>query len=135
MQNRQVRRVLVLLVLLGYTGLILWVTIGPAPWAVHGYQLSGGILNPSTWLNPDTWSSGYMWEWGINLLLFLPFGALFAALLPKRRWGFTILISALFGLVIEITQISSVDRVSDPRDLVLNTLGATVGVVLVRLAK
>ena len=110
-------------VAVAYAALLLWVTVGPAPWRTSGHQLVGGILNPESWTDSVTWTTGYLAEMAFNVALFLPVGILAALLLPRRRWPLALVAGFACTAVIEIAQVPLTDRVSDPRDLVMNTGG------------
>ncbi|KRE21805.1 VanZ family protein [Agromyces sp. Soil535] len=122
-------------VALAYTAVVLWVTVGPAPWRTTGNQLVGGILNPDAWTAPVTWTTGYLSEMAFNVALFIPVGLLAALLIPRRRWPLALLAGFAFTTLIELVQVPEPDRISDPRDLVMNTSGAVLGVVLVLAAR
>ncbi|MFF2371756.1 VanZ family protein [Agromyces sp. NPDC058110] len=114
---------------------LLWLTIGPAPWRTSGHEFEGGILNPDAWTSPMTWSTGYFSEIAFNVAMFVPVGVLAALLLHRRRWPLALVIGFALTTFIELVQLVLPDRVSDPRDLVLNTLGTSLGVVLVMAAR
>ncbi len=114
-----------------YAAVVLWVTIGPAPWRTSGHQLNGGILNPESWTTTATWTTGYLSEMALNVAMFVPVGLLAALLIPRRRWPLALLAGVAFTTVIELVQAAELDRISDPRDLVMNTSGAIFGVLLV----
>jgi glycopeptide antibiotics resistance protein len=68
-----------------------------------------------------------------NILAFIPMGAMLeTAELPKLRGRSTVVALALFSLVLELGQYLSGRRYADIDDLILNTLGAAIGVVLAR---
>lgn len=123
------------LVAAAYAAVVLWATIGPAPWRTAGNQVDGGILNPDAWTAPVTWTTGYFSEIALNVAIFVPIGVIAALLLPRRRWPLALLIGFGFTAVIELVQLPELDRISDPRDLVMNTSGAMLGVLLVLLAR
>ena len=123
------------LVAAAYAAVVLWVTVGPAPWSTATHQIEGGILNPAAWTSPVTWTTGYLAEMVFNIALFVPVGMLAALLIPRRRWAFALVTGFAFTTVIELVQLFASDRISDPRDLVMNTAGAVVGVFLVLLAR
>jgi len=114
-------------VAIAYLGIVLWLTLGPAPWA--GPDIAEGpwgVLNPTTWFSPITWTSGSSVEFTLNVMMFVPVGVLAAVLLRGRA---RIVLPVLFTVLIEIAQIFLPERVSDPRDLVANSIGAVVGLV------
>ena len=115
-------------VALAYAAVVLWVTVGPAPWRTSGHQLEGGILNPDAWTAQVTWTTGYLSEMAFNVALFVPVGLLAALLIPRRRWPLALVAGFAFTTLIELVQVPELDRVSDPRDLVMNTSGAVLGV-------
>ncbi|WP_165877484.1 VanZ family protein [Agromyces fucosus] len=123
------------LVAAAYAAAVLWATIGPAPWRTAGHQLEGGILNPDAWTAPVTWTTGYLSEIAFNVAIFLPVGVLAALLIPRRRWVLAMLAGFAFTVVIELVQVPEPTRISDPRDLVMNTAGAVLGVLVVVLAR
>lgn len=123
------------LVAAAYAAAVLWATIGPAPWRTVGHQLDGGILNPVAWTAPVTWTTGYLSEIAFNVAIFLPVGVLAALLIPRRGWALAMLAGFGFTVVIELVQVPEPTRISDPRDLVMNTTGAVLGVLIVVLAR
>jgi hypothetical protein len=122
-------------VALCYAAVVLWVTVGPAPWRTSGNQLEGGILNPDAWTAPVTWTTGYLSEMAFNVAMFVPVGMLAALIIPRRRWPLALVAGVVFTAVIELVQVPEPTRISDPRDLVMNTGGAVLGVVLVLTAR
>ena len=72
-------------------------------------------------------------EFTANILLFVPFGALLSLLLPRVRWWYGILAAALFSSTAELLQTLASDRTSTIQDVLANTLGATLGIVVVAL--
>jgi len=123
------------LVAAAYAAVVLWATIGPAPWSTSGNQVDGGILNPSAWTAPVTWTTGYFSEIALNVAIFVPVGVIAALLLPRQRWPLALLIGFGFTAFIELVQLPELDRISDPRDLVTNTAGAVLGALLVLVAR
>ena len=122
-------------VALAYAAVVLWVTVGPAPWRTSGNQIEGGILNPDAWTAPVTWTTGYLSEMAFNVALFVPVGLLAALLIARRWWPLALLAGLGFTTLIELVQVPEPDRISDPRDLVMNTGGAVLGVLLVLVAR
>ncbi|GAA1759285.1 VanZ family protein [Agromyces humatus] len=123
------------LVAAAYAAVVLWVTVGPAPWRTATHQIEAGILNPGAWTSPITWTTGYLSEMVFNIAIFVPVGVLAALLIRRRRWPLALLAGLAFTTIIELSQLLAPDRVSDPRDLVMNTAGSVVGVFLVLVAR
>jgi glycopeptide antibiotics resistance protein len=116
-----------------YMVVILFATLAPIPWAaLNNNQLPLGVLDPDAWLTASTWTVGSPIEAAVNLLMFVPIGV-FAALVLRGGWRW--IGPALLSAGIEIAQIVHPDRISDPRDLVINTSGALLGVLAVSLAR
>lgn len=72
-------------------------------------------------------------EFVANVALFAPFGLLGIWWLGPQRWWAVALAGAATTVSIETVQRWIPGRVSDPRDLVANTLGTVLGIVCGRL--
>ena len=68
----------------------------------------------------------------LNVLLFVPAGALLVALTPCRWWGATA-VAALASGAVELAQARWLDRIGEGSDVVANTLGVAIGAVAVTL--
>ena len=123
------------LIAAAYAAVVLWATIGPAPWRTNGIKLEGGILNADAWAAPVTWTTGLLSEMAFNVAIFIPVGVLAALLIARRWWPLAFVAGSAFSLVIELVQVVEPDRISDPRDLVMNTAGAAFGVLIVLAAR
>lgn len=66
-----------------------------------------------------------------NVVLFVPFGVLLPLLLARRRWWAVVPVAALASGLIETVQLFLPTRVASVQDVVLNTLGAAVGLAVV----
>lgn len=115
--------------LFAYAGLVLWATLGSVPRAGLGNQSPNGVLDWRLWLEPSTWTTGLESELMLNVLMFVPLGALIAFALRGVSFVVPVMMAAGFSLAIELAQIPMSDRISDPRDLVANTVGALIGVI------
>ncbi|MCK8609357.1 VanZ family protein [Agromyces sp. C10] len=115
--------------LFAYAGLVLWATLGSVPRAGLGNQSPNGVLDWRLWLEPSTWTTGLETELMLNVLMFVPLGALLAFALRGVSFMVPVVMAAGFSLAIELAQIPLADRISDPRDLLANTVGALIGVV------
>jgi VanZ family protein len=70
-------------------------------------------------------------DFAVGMLLFVPLGILLVLLVGRRRWLFVIVVGVLASCWIELAQgIWLGDRLSDSRDVVANTVGITLGVVV-----
>ncbi|WP_323960951.1 VanZ family protein [Arthrobacter sp. JZ12] len=80
----------------------------------------------SSWFDYSTIESG------ANVLLFIPFGFLVAALLPLQRAWLALPIGIIASMCIEVGQeVFRPERVATPRDVLANALGAVIGTVAV----
>ncbi|MFD4959663.1 VanZ family protein [Microbacterium sp. NPDC058389] len=66
-----------------------------------------------------------------NVLLFIPVGFLFALMVPLRWWPVALLLGPALSVGIELIQRYLLDaRVSTVDDVIANSIGATIGVLL-----
>ena len=114
----------------GYLALVAWATLGSVSWHAIGYQADYGVLTPSIWFDSSTWTTGSIFEFGANIALFVPVGLLFAMIAGPRRWLGALIAALALTIAIELAQIPMPDRISDPRDLLANSAGAVIGMVL-----
>ncbi|GAB3617915.1 hypothetical protein GCM10027416_24720 [Okibacterium endophyticum] len=113
-----------------YTLFIAALTCGPQPVDDTRGSMLRTVLD---WLagSPITsWLTYSLIEFVANIAMFVPFGVLAAALAGQRRWWVAFAAGCACTLIIETVQLALPDRVSDPRDLVANSLGTLVGVAL-----
>lgn len=85
----------------------------------------------------SVWNAETLWGIVFQLLLFLPIGALGVVLTTRggRTVGSiirSIAVAAVFAAAIELCQVLILSRTSDVTDVLVRTLGATVGAVLAR---
>ena len=71
----------------------------------------------------------------LNVLLFVPLGAAVAVLLPRRGWPVAIVIPLVLSAAVEFAQGSIPGRVTDPGDVLWNTVGGAIGVISVTLLR
>lgn len=114
---------------LAYTALVLLLTIGPVRQRFVGSEADRGVLDWRSWFELTTWREGTTSEFVANVLLFVPWGALAVLALGARRWMLAAAGAGALTLAIEIAQIP-LARISDPRDLVANAVGALLGIAL-----
>ena len=98
-----------------------------------GYPALRGGVRSVEWIPFAERAAGFsqvLWEMRTNLLVFIPFGAYCAAFLPeKRRWaafpmGFAV------SVTLEVLQYITALGASDVTDVILNTAGSALGVLL-----
>ncbi|HWR85566.1 MAG TPA: VanZ family protein [Rhodoglobus sp.] len=112
-----------------YLALVAYLTLGEVPWSTLTNEARWGVLSIRSWLEPETWTTGTMFEFTANVLMFVPIGLLLRMALPRAGWSTVLGIAVAITVAIELAQIP-LDRVSDPRDLVANSAGATIGVII-----
>jgi glycopeptide antibiotics resistance protein len=113
-----------------YLGVVGFITLGPQPlddgtdslvWRLLGFF---GRFRSLQWI---TYSTLEFWA---NVAMFVPVGLFFLLLLGRGRWWLAILLGVLLTCAIEFTQMFLPGRVSDPRDILSNSVGAFVGVMV-----
>ena len=93
---------------------------------------AGLLLRLEEWM-PGSYAA---LEFGANILLFVPLGVLLALQLPRRAAWLGIVAGAVVSLAIEALQAGLLpERVATPSDVVANTIGAAIGVLMVALAR
>jgi glycopeptide antibiotics resistance protein len=112
-----------------YLALVAYLTLGEVPWNTLTNEARFGVLSLRSWLEPETWTTGTIFEFTANVLMFVPIGLLLRLALPRAGWPAVLGIAVAITVAIELAQIP-LDRVSDPRDLVANSVGAVIGVIV-----
>ncbi len=112
-----------------YLGVVGWVTLGPQPLDDRTDSLVWRLLGFFSRHASTDWITYSMLEFWSNVLMFIPVGLFFLLLLGRRRWWLAIALGVLLTLGIEFVQQYLPDRVSDPRDILANSVGAFVGEV------
>ncbi|MGN6197947.1 VanZ family protein [Humibacter sp.] len=118
--------VLTLLYLAG----VAWITLGPQPQVASKGSIVMQVLR-ILWEHPATdWITYSGVEFTANIAMFVPIGLFFLLLFGRSRWWVAMGVPFLMTLSIETAQIWIPGRVSDIRDVISNTIGAVVGVLL-----
>jgi glycopeptide antibiotics resistance protein len=89
-------------------------------------------------LRLDAWMPGSYraLEFGSNIALFVPLGAFLALQLPRRAAWLAIIAGTVTSLAIELLQgVLLPERFAASSDVVANTIGCAVGVLLVTVAR
>jgi glycopeptide antibiotics resistance protein len=112
-----------------YLGLVGVVTLAPMP--EHGREsIIWRIVEVFSRYRMTQWLDFATVEFIANVAMFVPLGLFFLLLLGRGRWWLAILFGIALTVVIEFVQQALPSRVSDPRDLVANSIGATLGVLV-----
>lgn len=113
-----------------YLAVVGWVTLGPQPTglvrAAGVWQLLGLVREHPSF----SWITYALIEFSANVAMFVPVGVLLLLLMGRRRWWAAILSGFVLSVGIEAAQLLLPGRVSDIRDLVANSLGTALGVLL-----
>ncbi|HMY08590.1 MAG: VanZ family protein [Nocardioidaceae bacterium] len=116
--------------------------------ALYSLSLAFILLNPSPALPEDVVSraqealaslfgspslvGGKRVEFALNLLMFIPVGILVPLVAPRLNWRDVTVIALLASAGVEIYQgVFLIDRSAEFGDVVANTLGCTVGALMV----
>jgi VanZ family protein len=107
-----------------------WVTLGPQP---TGLVRAAGVWRLLDLVRDHpslSWITYSRIEFAANVAMFLPLGVLLLLLLGRRGWWAAMLTGFLLSVAIEAAQFVLPGRVSDIRDLVANSLGTALGVLV-----
>ena len=129
MRRRAVLPVLTAVYLVAVAG----ITLDPVPGNPAGNPLLRSLLRAVSSVPGLGWVNYDVAEFTANILLFVPMGVLFTLLLGVWRWWLAVAIGVFATLLIEFVQLFLPARVSDPRDLLANTLGTLLGVAIAAL--
>lgn len=123
------RRVVVAVASVYLAGLVVLVA-GPWGWALNRLTVRFYVFFRYDWPVAPDWAGPEHYGVLLNVLLFVPVGAL-AVLLLHRPWWWVTVVAASGSAAIEVVQALFLARVGDPRDVVANTLGAAIGALVV----
>lgn len=112
-----------------YLAVVAVITLGPTLWRTRTGLDDYDVLSLTTWLDGDTWVRLSSPEFVANVLLFVPLGLLLRLAVPRGTWLLAGALGTATSVVIEVLQVAT-PRVSDPRDIVANAIGALVGAFL-----
>ncbi|SKA85810.1 VanZ like family protein [Agreia bicolorata] len=114
-----------------YLGGVAWVTLGPEPYDADTSSVLWRFLDFFGRYEATDWITFDRVEFVANIAMFVPLGIFFVLLLGRRRWWLAILLCGAISCAIEIWQGALLPtRVADIADVVANTSGGTVGVLL-----
>lgn len=121
------------LITAGYLAIVGWITLGPQPLDEGATGLLFRVLDVAEGIPVLSWIGYYEVEFAANVLMFLPIGLFLLLLLGRRRWWLAILLGIVLTVSIETAQLFLPERVSDVRDIIANSIGGTIGVILALL--
>jgi glycopeptide antibiotics resistance protein len=113
-----------------YLAAVAWITLGPQPVAL---VRAGGVWQLLAIFqrhSATAWITYPTVEFTANVLMFVPIGLFLLLLFGRRLWWFAVIMGTLLSAVIEFTQLFLPGRVTDVRDLMSNSLGALIGVLV-----
>ncbi|WP_291881228.1 VanZ family protein [Cellulomonas sp.] len=113
-----------------YLMLVARVTLWPSPAPGETFNVVRAVVG---WFSDRGWPVTYAGVEAVaNVVMFLPFGVLVGLLV--RRWWIVVLLALATSATIELAQLAFLPtRVPTVQDVVLNTLGAALGVLALRL--
>lgn len=119
---------------LAYLGLVGWVTLSPSPYGQSTANLLDRVLTFFARHEQTAWLDFSTVERLANVAMFVPVGIFLLLVVERRFWWLAILLGAAFSGLIELLQGQLLPtRVSDPFDIVMNTIGTVIGVILALL--
>lgn len=125
------RRVLTALAAAYVVALAVLVT-GPWGWALNRLTVALYVRFRLEWPIAPAWAGPDDFGVLLNVVLFVPLGAL-AVALTGRAWWWVTAVAALASIAIELVQWAWLAREGGWQDVVANTLGGFVGAVAVSL--
>ncbi len=108
------------------------ITLWPSPVDASGRPAVLRALSELYERGLPQWVDYSFVETAANVVMFVPYGALLALLLPTGRRWLAVVVPALTSVVVETVQLVALpQRFPSGWDVVANTAGAVVGVMLV----
>ena len=123
------RHPLLALFTIGYLAVVAWVTLGPQPLDAGGSRALFRVLRFFGNHDATQWITYDRVQFFANVGMFVPIGLLFLLVLGRRRWWLAIAGGVLATVIIELSQLGIPGRVSDPNDVLANSVGAAIGVL------
>ena len=118
------------LLTLGYLAFVGWVTLGPQPFDGN----PGGLLYRSLAFfarhEVTSWITYTRLEFLANVGMFVPIGLFLVLLFGRKLWWLAMALGFALTVGIETAQIFLPTRYPDPQDVVANTAGAVLGVLV-----
>jgi glycopeptide antibiotics resistance protein len=116
-------------VTIGYLALVGWITLSPLD-TPSQFGILWRLAEFFEGHAATDWLTFARLEFAANVAMFVPVGLFLVLLLGRRQWWLAIGLGLALTAAIEFAQQFIANRVSDPRDLVANGIGAIVGTLL-----
>jgi len=113
-----------------YLGFVAWLTLTPDLGQRDEWGLVLRVLDRLQRYDELSWLTYDRAEQLANVALFVPVGLFFLLLVGTRYWWLAFLLGMAMTAVIETAQRSIPGRVPDERDLLTNSIGAVIGVMV-----
>jgi VanZ family protein len=131
MESPRARRVVgARIVLPPYLVLLAFVVFLPAREAGRVTGIVGWLAEALATLGVPRDPAAVVLEFLANVVLFAPLGVLLVLAFPGVRWWAVVLAGSLLSVGIELVQLAIPSRVSSVSDVVANTAGTTLGLLL-----
>ena len=131
MESPRARRVVgARIVLPPYLVLLAFVVFLPAREAGRVTGIVGWLAEALATLGVPRDSAAVVLEFLANVVLFAPLGVLLVLAFPGVRWWAVVLAGFLLSVGIELVQLAIPSRVSSVSDVVANTAGTALGLLL-----
>ena len=131
MESPRARRVVgARIVLPPYLVLLAFVVFLPAREAGRVTGIVGWLAEALATLGVPRDPAAVVLEFLANVVLFAPLGVLLVLAFPGVRWWAVVLAGFLLSVGIELVQLAIPSRVSSVSDVVANTAGTTLGLLL-----
>jgi glycopeptide antibiotics resistance protein len=115
---------------LAYLGLVGLITLGPSPYDDRTAGFVYRLLALFERHEATRFIDYNTLEFGSNVLMFVPIGLFFLLLFGRRLWWLSVLFGVALTFGIEFAQQFMPTRVSDVRDILANSSGAFIGVIV-----
>ena len=113
-----------------YLGVVAWLTLGPQPFDESNDGWLWRLLGFFGRHELTEWITYQRVEFTANVFMFIPVGTFFLLLFGRKLWFVAIAAGVTLTVVIETVQRYLPNRVSDVSDIIANSIGAFVGVML-----
>jgi VanZ family protein len=114
-----------------FTAVLALIVLVPASSDLSSHPLVLRAIRVLHRLGAPDWVSFNSIEFGANIALFVPVGAIVVLLAGARRWWLGVIVGGLASVAIEAAQLVFVtSRVASVKDVLANTTGSLIGALL-----